>query len=89
MGAEDCVYGRPVSGVGLKHVFNQVVKLIGKVTGQRCVCPTTHFQDQSLPATGLKLKPEQQSVNSKEVIDHICHNHSLPLKTERVNVHTG
>lgn len=71
VGAEDGVYGRPVSRVGLKHVFNQVVKLIGKVTGQRRVCPTTHFQNQTLPATGLKLKPEQQRVNIKEVRDYI------------------
>lgn len=87
--AEDGVYGRPVSRVGFKHVFNQVVKLIGKVTGQRCVRPTTHFQNQTLPATGLKLKPEQHRVNSNKVIDHICHNNLLPRQTERVNVRTG
>lgn len=34
---KDSVYGRPVSRVSLKHVFNQVVKLIGKVAGQRRV----------------------------------------------------
>lgn len=28
VGAEDGMYGRPVSRVGFKHVFNQVVELI-------------------------------------------------------------
>lgn len=61
MGVKDGVYGGPVSGVGLKHVFNQVLQLIGKATGQRGIRSTTHFQNQTLPAASLELKQERES----------------------------
>lgn len=58
MGGEDGVKRRPILGVGLEHVFDQIVQLIGQVIGQGRVSPPTHLQDEAPPAECLELRHE-------------------------------
>ena len=52
---QDCVHGRPVFWVCLKHLLDQGLQLIRQVVGKRRVCAPTHLQNQALPARCLEL----------------------------------
>lgn len=52
---QDGVQGRPVFWVCLKHLLDQIVQLIGQVSGEGRVRTPTHLKNQALPAGRLEL----------------------------------
>lgn len=52
---QDGVQGRPVFWVCLKHLLDQILQLVGQVTGEGRVCTPTHLKNQALPAGCLEL----------------------------------
>lgn len=52
---EDGVQGRPVLWVCLKHLLDQILQLVGQVTGEGRVRTPTHLKNQALPAGRLEL----------------------------------
>lgn len=52
---QDAVQGWPVFWVCLKHLFNQILQLVGQVTGEGRVRTPTHLKNQALPAGCLEL----------------------------------
>lgn len=76
MRGEDGVQGRPVSGVGLEHLFDQVVQLVRQVPGQRGVRAPTHLQNETLPACCLELDTRTEmrgSVGQQTSTAHLSH----------------
>lgn len=66
MRGQDGLYGRPVPGVGLKHLLDQVVELVWELLGQRLVRSSRHFQNQALPAAGLELTQRRRDEVRRE-----------------------
>lgn len=62
MRGQDGVQGRPVLWVGLKHLLDQIVQLIGQVAGEGRVGAPTHLKDQALPAGRLELRTKTKGV---------------------------
>lgn len=59
---QNCAQGWTISGVGLKHLLDQIVHFIGQVFGQGRVRAPTHLKNQALPAGRLELDEKSEGM---------------------------
>lgn len=67
---QDGVQGRPVFWVRLKHLLDQILQLVGEVTGEGRVRTPTHLKDQALPAGCLELDTRTRRENRRDNKPH-------------------